>query len=482
MIGRGSHYLCVFIACSCVNLATAQVDPDLDLLPGDLDEGGITTSEGQQSTVSITDSVNTRSLLSNIDLWVDNTFTVIDWRDENDLIVSLPDDNRADWANLLRMNGRVNLRLSPSLEGNFETTLNVFSREGDSFKASDDFRLDIEEAYLSWRRSPTLFLDIGRINIRNGVATGFNPTDYFRVNSVVTRTTADVSQLRDNRLGALSSRAQKVWNGGSLTFVAAPDVGDKEQRWYTDHDIYGLHLNDTNGKTRFMLALTHELADGFSPELLYLNESGQHNLGLNFSYTLTEKTVLYAEWNIGERRSLADEALYESSTTAPLHPVLTQAFPDKGESFFNQSALGFAYTSESNITTNVEYHYNEAGFSDNDWDAYFEAGAAANGNTAILGPLLSIRGLARNRIEPVSEHTMMLRSTWTDIIPDFSATGLLFFDLVDNSYLAQLEAAWNINHSSSLVARIARLDGNNDSNYGSQERETTFNLQLNYYF
>ncbi|NBS57443.1 MAG: hypothetical protein EBS65_10425, partial [Betaproteobacteria bacterium] len=38
----------------------------------------------------------------------------------------------------------------------------------------------LREAYLSWQAQPDRIADIGRINVRNGVAMGYNPTDYFR--------------------------------------------------------------------------------------------------------------------------------------------------------------------------------------------------------------------------------------------------------------------------------------------------------------
>lgn len=482
MASRISHYLFVMIAYSFTTLATAQDDPDLELLPEVLKEDRTNTPEDEQPRGPSADSEPSTSLLSNVNLWVDDTFRLINRQDENDLIVSLPADDRPNWENFLRLNGRGNQRLGHSFEVSFETTLNVFGQDDHGFNTSDDLRLDVEEVYISWRGSPTSFLDVGRINIRYGVAGGFNPTDYFRVNSVVTRTTEDVSQLRDNRLGVLSGRYQKVWKGGSLTFVAAPDVGAKEDRWYTDHEVYGLHLNDTNDKTRFLVAFTHELINGFSPELLYFNESGHHNLGLNLTYALTDRTVLFTEWNIGKRRSLVGEALFESSRNIPLHPSLSQALSDTEESYLHQAVIGFAYTSDLDITTDVEYHFNEAGLTDSDWDTYFALGEAANDNPAIIGPLLSMRGLARDRIEPASRHELMLRTTWTDFIPDLSSTGLLIFDLVDSSYLAQLELTWNINPRASLTGQIARYEGSNDSNYGSLAQETTLSFQFNYYF
>ena len=42
----------------------------------------------------------------------------------------------------------------------------------------------LKEAYLSWQAQPDRVADLGRINARNGVALGYNPTDYFRAGAL----------------------------------------------------------------------------------------------------------------------------------------------------------------------------------------------------------------------------------------------------------------------------------------------------------
>lgn len=468
--------------CTClsVNAAETQSKDDVELLPDFLlnDSEHMIDAEEQKADSRETARFGGKS---NIQFWMDQTVTYTDWRESSDLILGLDEDESPNWWGLTRLNSRGSYSIFPTFEVKYDSSLNI-TLDGDGFQSSDDLRLDLEELYFSWKSDPSMFIDMGRINVRNGIATGFNPTDYFRVNSVVTRTTEDVRRLRDNRLGTLAARMQKIWDGGSLALVIAPDVGNKEDRWYTDKSKYGLHLNSTNNRSSYMLSWTDEIVSGFSPEVLILSESGRKNIGLNLSYALNQKTLAIMELNRGERLSIINEALYSPEDIVSLHPLLESAFPNRGESYFTLSAIGISYTSDQRITTNIEYYYNEAGLDRNDWDVYFDVAETSIGNPAIIGPLLSVKGVARSRLEPISKHTAMIRSTWTDFKPDLSANILIYYDLVDNSSLTQMEMLWNYNSQLTFTARLSAYDGDSRSNFGSLEQKLSAGIQLDYYF
>ena len=72
-------------------------------------------------------------------------------------------------------------------------------------------RNDLRELFVEWQPTDTAWLELGRVNIRNGVALGFNPTDFFRPRTVIEPLTADPSVLREDRLGALMLTGQWLW-------------------------------------------------------------------------------------------------------------------------------------------------------------------------------------------------------------------------------------------------------------------------------
>jgi hypothetical protein len=92
----------------------------------------------------------------------------------------------------------------------------------------DENRINtLKEAYISWQASDERLLDMGRVNVRNGVAMGYNPTDYFRSGAVRSVVSSDPGSLKKNRLGSVMLRGQTLWNGGSLTALASPKMAEQ---------------------------------------------------------------------------------------------------------------------------------------------------------------------------------------------------------------------------------------------------------------
>jgi hypothetical protein len=55
----------------------------------------------------------------------------------------------------------------------------------------------IIDGYVSWQMRPNAIIDVGRIKTHNGVALGYNPTDYFRANAVRSVISIDPASLRE---------------------------------------------------------------------------------------------------------------------------------------------------------------------------------------------------------------------------------------------------------------------------------------------
>ena len=86
----------------------------------------------------------------------------------------------------------------------------------------------LRAAYLSWQpEAGNTIFELGRVNLRYGPGYGCNPTDFFRDGSLRTRTTANPFALRENRLGNVMFRAQRLWTGGSLSEAYSPKSADR---------------------------------------------------------------------------------------------------------------------------------------------------------------------------------------------------------------------------------------------------------------
>src|SRR4029077_5400772 len=117
-------------------------------------------------------------------------------------------------------------RLGPALRVTYSGRLNLRLEEGLGFPNRENLTHDLREAYLSWEPLDRLYFDAGRINLKSGVALGFNPTDFFKTRAVVEPLSLDPTVLRENRLGTVMARAQHIWERGSLTAAFAPALSE----------------------------------------------------------------------------------------------------------------------------------------------------------------------------------------------------------------------------------------------------------------
>ncbi len=468
--------LCIFLAFYSVGVnAAGKEDSDLDFL---LFEDNEKTS-GVNNKKEIPQEKEERSIRSTLD----NTYQITHWKKQHDPSLDLPDKDRPGWSNLTRLGLRGEYPTDYLLTFQSDILLNIYGRENEGFNTGDDLRLDIKEAYLSWQKSPTVFFDLGRINIKNGVATGFNPTDYFKVGSTFDQNTEDVKQLRNARLGALIIKHQILWQRGALTLIASPKIHDMDSRWYTDKNVAGLNLQKSNDRSRILLKYTFDISEDIRPEIIYYNESGNHNIGLNFSKALNKKWLGYVEWNLGKRRNLVDEALQKVWEAHQIDPVISELFIDQAKNYQQQLALGVSYTTASNITTQFEYHYNQAGLSDGDLQRWFDLTNHAEDKPHLTGQFLSIRRLAKARGEPLGQQHLFMRSSWIDAgLDDLDIIGLFNMDIEDQSHLIQLEAEYKLNPNARLSLRLAQFKGSNQSDYGSLFHDQIATFQVTWDF
>src|SRR5262249_57221843 len=120
----------------------------------------------------------------------------------------------------------VSLRWSPlaALSVVASDRADVVVEDGTDVMSSQTIRNELRELYVGWEAAPRTYLELGRINVRNGAALGFNPTDFFRARTLIGQASLDPSVLSRNRLGTVMVRAQTIWDGGSASLLYAPPL------------------------------------------------------------------------------------------------------------------------------------------------------------------------------------------------------------------------------------------------------------------
>ncbi len=311
----------------------------------------------------------------------------------------------------------------------------------------------LKEAYLSWQAQPDRIADLGRINVRNGVAMGYNPTDYFRAGALRSVTSLDPASLKENRQGSAMLRGQALWAEGSVTGIVSPKLADSRNL-----GAYNLDPGATNPRNRWQVAASHKVSDALSPQLLLSGGTGQSaQLGFNLTGLLNDATVAYVEWSGGRLPSLRSQAAGGPDDTA----------------YRNRLATGLTYTTADNLSLTFEYDYNGAGLDRDGWNALRRGSAAAYGR---------YRTFAGSVQDPATRHNAFMYATWTDaMVKHLDLTAMLRYDAVDSSRLQWFEARYHWTKVD--VALQSQINtGKPGTNFGALAERRVMQVLLRYYF
>ncbi|TAK45723.1 MAG: hypothetical protein EPO29_01145 [Betaproteobacteria bacterium] len=311
----------------------------------------------------------------------------------------------------------------------------------------------LKEAYLSWQATPERVADLGRINARHGVAMGYNPTDYFRAGALRWIVSPDPASLRENRLGSVMLRGQKLWDGGSVSALYSPKLADQPST-----GAYSVDLGATNRRDRWLAAFSQRLSEQISPQFLVSGGTGQSaQLGFNLALLLNKATVAFAEWSGGRTRSLLAQALARPEDAA----------------FRSRLAAGFTYTTESNVSLTLEYEYNGTGLDRDGWNELRRGPPAAYG---------VYRSFAAKLQEPVTRENLFFHATWTDaMVRHLDLTAMVRYNVADHSRLQWLEARYHWTRVD-LALQAQRNDGDPSSDFGALPERRTLQAVLRYFF
>ncbi len=449
--------------------AMADDDPDLDRIPP------VQPAAVPADQVSAMASPEDR-------IYLEAAYTQVSLRD--DLLVAPPPPPPFSHQKRILLDTHREWQLDPDLHFIYSSRLNLRDQDDLPFPDHEDIVYDLREAYLNWQVSDRTYLDFGRINLKDGIALGYNPTDYFKTRSVTEPLSMDPSALREDRLGTVMVQAQQLWDAGSLTAVYAPGL-HSQTPIYTDQDLpeFNPQFDRTNAVDRFLLKASLNVGDS-SPEVLLYREPWLTELGANLSASLGQKLVAYFEWSGGERPDLITAALDYGKATGSLPPASPSVLPTTGnKTFKSEFSVGAAYTTEDNLTFNLEYHVNQGGFSAADWDNWFGRGQGTAVGSPTADELWYIRSYAQDQQEQNTKQSGFLRADWVDAFGlKLELSGFTAVDLNDGSGIAQLSADWYVSNQWTLGGLVVDTYGSRRSDFGSLSAERSVLLSVTRYF
>ena len=311
----------------------------------------------------------------------------------------------------------------------------------------------LREAYLSWQPGGgDTVLDFGRINVRSGPGYGYNPTDFFRDGSLRVLTSADPFALRQNRMGSVMLRGQRLWNGGSLSAAYSPKLADKPSA-----DGWNLDLGSTNNRNRTLVTLGTQFSQSVNSQVMLYKEDGHSaTLGAIMTALLSDAATAHLEWAHGSEPDLFSRAL----------GVPTAAVTR------NRLVGGITYTTLGKTSITAEYQYNGFGLNQSSWAAL---GATPGAQLVYLGEALRLQELAPRQayLIYVAQKSLMFK--------DLDLTAYLRLNPGDDSRLAWVELRhhWP---SFDLSLQLQQNIGNPSSEFGVLPDRRVVQLLGTYYY
>ena len=449
----------------------ADQNSDLDLIPQGQNQP---PAQGAEAPAAI---------VQNGRIYIEDAFVASALR--GGLSVPSPPPQPPNWQERVFLDVRKEWKLDDRLTFTLSGRFNLRAENDIPVPGHEDVIAEFREGYLSWTPLDRTYLDVGRINVKSGVALGFNPTDFFKTRAVVEPLSADPTVLREDRLGTLMALGQQIWERGAVTIAYAPKLYNPTPIYNNTNLLsFDPSLDRTNASDRFLLKGNVTLADDLAPEFLVYRLGNRTTFGTNITESLGQSVVAYAEWAGGDRSSLTDEALRYGRQTGTLPVNAPSPLPeDPNLHFQNQLSLGLSYTTESKITFNLEYHFNQAGFSRRDWNNWFRIGSASSRPPGISRELWYIRAYAQDQQEPLSEHSVFLRADWVDaFVPNLELIGFLNTDLYDGSSLMQVEADYYLSNKWTIGGLVIANLGARHSDFGSLPQVGSALFKLARYF
>ena len=312
----------------------------------------------------------------------------------------------------------------------------------------------LREAYVSWQgEGGSTVVEVGRINLRYGSAYGYNPTDFFRDGSLRTLTSANPFALRENRLGSVMLRAQRLWMDGSLSIALSPKLASTPSR-----DGWSLDLGSTNNRHRAVVALGTQFSQRVSTQLLAYKVDGlSTTLGASLTALISDAATAQVEWSRGKEQDLFSQALGVPAQSATR----------------NRFAGGLTYTTSGKLSITAEYQYN--GF------ALSKAGAASLAANSPIGQV-AYQIEAQRRQDLAARQAFLVYLTQKDfVLKDLDLTAFVRVNAGDRSRLAWLELRrqWP---SFDIAFQFQQSFGTITSEYGILPDRRVIQLLGTYYF
>ncbi|RVU40798.1 hypothetical protein EOE67_04255 [Rheinheimera riviphila] len=313
-----------------------------------------------------------------------------------------------------------------------------------------------KELYVGYRWNDSWLTELGRINQKNGVARGYNPTDFFAGNAVRAVISQQPAVLREQRLGSLMLRQQWLGDAQSVTLLWSPQLATQP-----DDATFSPDWARTNAVARWQISAEQQLYTGWTLGLLsYQSKNAEPQYGLNLSGALNERWLYHLEAATGSQPQFIvppDSAWHASDIAANVNAGSTAS----------RVATGVSYSLELPLTLTLEWQYDDAAAGRHDWQQLLEL------------PALWQQYLQQRQGQQPTRQALLFQAQSQQWWPGFDWSCLWLHDLQDNSDMLLTELTW-MKPEYDIVLQWQWAPGPTRSHFGAASSQ--LQLLLRYYF
>lgn len=357
--------------------------------------------------------------------------TAPDWQLSSELALAsnaLPGAARQHWQSRLALDSRFSqTSADQSWYLRWNSRIDRFDSSSANSSPDSSTVLSWKELYAGYQWNDSWLTEFGRINQKNGVARGFNPTDFFAAAAVRAQISQQPAVLREQRLGSLMLRQQWLGDAKSLTFLFSPRLSSA-----ADDAALAPDWARTNSTDRWQLSAEQQLWQGWTLGLLAYQAQGEaRQYGVNLSGALNERWLYHLE---------------AASGSQPRWPAGTKQS--------NRLATGVSYSLTLPLTLTVEWQYDAAGLSQQTWQQLLQQPADWQ------------HYLQQRQGQLPTRQTLLLQAQSQQWSAGFDWSALWLHDLQDNSDMLLTELTW-IKPKYDIVLQWQWAPGPDQSHFGA---------------
>jgi len=326
-------------------------------------------------------------------------------------------------------------------------------KEDENVYSSSEPLLNILELFITTDIGDYCAINIGRLNLVNGISSSYRPVDYFRYSTIVMQDSFSLRDLIRNRIGQIGFQFELFHEKLSTEIFLSPKIESISE--------------NSNSKDCVLLKMVPELGANLYSEFYLFLDDDSHNIGGSLSYNLLPDLLGYLEFNVSDD---SDTQIIDNSDN-------DTKFTAIGNDHTLHLVIGSSLQVGRWFLSRLEYVYLSDGYNSEQSDDYYNIFATSDKTNSDY-----INALNNYSNEFSSQHYMYFETEYYINKLKMRIIPTLIFNLQDQSYSLGLNFNWEILDNIQFFSRSYFRMGDERSEFGSAPDKTVIFSGIKYCF